>query len=190
MRSQPTISGHTGKALPHLKTCRSVNRKRLFRHTEEALWQCERGFLTLRKNKSKGAETAVRTYHTDCKALASPPEYKRIRMRRHFRLQTADSRGVYFSAVRIFIRKKRINLHKHINGKICHVRTHKLRHKRNTAVAGHNITKKGDPPFGEPPIIRLTHQLHLTTTLRTLPSDILTIFIPFSGLLSRRPSMA
>lgn len=86
-------------------------------------------------------------------------------------------------------KKKRINLQKHINGKNCHVRAHKPRHKRKIAVAGTHITQKGDPPFGESPIIRLIHQLHLTTTLRMLPSDILTIFIPLSGLLRRRPSM-
>lgn len=189
MRSLSTVYGHAEKALPHLKTRRSVIRKRHCRHTEEALWQCERGFLTLRKNESGGAETAMRTYRTDCEILASPPEYKRIRMRRHFRLQISDSHGVYFCAARIFIRKKRINLQKHINGKICHVRAHKPSHKRKIAVAGTHITQKGDPPFGESPIIRLIHQLHLTTTLRMLPSDILTIFIPLSGLLRRRPSM-
>lgn len=187
------------KSVHRLRTCRkgssasqtrrSVIRKRHCRHTEETLWQCERGFLTLRKNESGGAETAMRTYRTDCETLASPPEYKRIRMRRHFRLQISDSHGVYFCAARIFIRKKRINLQKHINGKICHVRTHKPRHKRKIAVAGTHITQKGDPPFGESPIIRLIHQLHLTTTLRMLPSDILTIFIPLSGLSRRRPSM-
>lgn len=187
------------KSVHRLRTCRkgsSASQNMPFRHPEKALPAHGRGSLAMRKrlsdtaeNESGGAETAMRTYRTDCETLASPPEYKRIRMRRHFRLQISDSHGVYFCAARIFIRKKRINLQKHINGKICHVRAHKPRHKRKIAVAGTHITQKGDPPFGESPIIRLIHQLHLTTTLRMLPSDILTIFIPLSGLLRRRPSM-